>query len=79
MKSTGNYPIFQDKRDEMDLRPLRYKCRSTIARFTLEDWKERGYDLKHNAMVAQKREPVFWAGPAFHKSLGSTWSGMEVK
>ena len=70
MRSTHPYPRFRRLRDEMDTRPLRYKCVSARNAFRVEDWRERGYDQKHTAMVNQKREPLFWAGVRFCISLG---------
>lgn len=60
MMSRNFYPVFQEKRDEMDLRPLRYKKAKGLARYRLEDWKERHYDQKYAAMIAQKREPFLY-------------------
>jgi hypothetical protein len=57
MRSTGNYPVFEDKRNEMDVRPLRYRQAVGRATYRFEDWKERRFDQKHAAMIAQKREP----------------------
>ena len=72
MRSTWNYPIFQAKRDEMEIRPLRHRSKAGLARYVLEDWRERGYEQKYRAMIAQKREPIFWASRRFHKNLGSS-------
>lgn len=63
----------------MDVWPLRCKHVSVLNLFTLQDWRDRGYEIKHKAMVDQKREPVFWAGPNFHKSIGTTWEPMKIE
>lgn len=65
MISTWNYPVFQAKRDEMELRPLRHRVVAGLNAYRLEDWRERGYELKYRAMINQKREPLFWESRRF--------------
>jgi len=60
MRSRNWYPKFQEKRDEMDIRPLKHVKARGRARYRLEEWKERRFDQKYAAMVAQKREPFFY-------------------
>lgn len=71
MISTNNYPVFEEKRNEMDIRPLYYLKAVGRARYRLEDWKERRFDQKYAAMIAQKREPFLYAGRVWWKALGN--------
>lgn len=73
MRSTNNYPVFEEKRNEMDVRPLQYRKAVGLAMYRLEDWKERRFDQKYAAMIAQKREPFLYAGRVWWKALGSDW------
>ena len=62
MRSTNNYPKFQAIRDEMDTRPFRYLQKRGLAIFLLEEWRDRGYDIKYRVMREQKREPHIYCG-----------------
>ena len=69
MKSRKYYPLFQEKREEMDIHPLMYKKTRWRAMYLLEAWKERGYDQKYAAMVAQKRGPNMYAWGRFMRII----------
>lgn len=71
MRSTNNYPVFQSRRDELEIRPFRYRSKVGQAKYRFEDWKFRRFDQKYAAMVAQKREPNFYAARRFMQGLGS--------
>lgn len=67
LRSTNNFPVFEEKRNEMDIRPLQYRKVRARGRYILEEWKERRFDQRYAAMVAQKREPLFSASSAWTK------------
>ena len=70
MRSTNNWPVWEDRRDRMDRHPLRYVEVRAVNQSTMDGWRSRHCDAKFASACRQKRDPNFYACNRWLKSMG---------